>query len=364
MKQLDGFVKGDDCQDDDFSGLTQKILDNLETFKDDQLWRILINLEQLQKSPRSTSEAFQENIDELLAELDEICCERGRVWSQSELMKMSNVWFKLNYYSNFIEGALGRVRRGFIKLPKEIFIETLFYLTSCRRNIPLTFVEVRLKAMFDELTANELGIFCMSLYKNDVWIKDEDLVHKLYEKTFAEIDRIDEVTLQYFLKQLRISSEALHLGHLKKLCELLLKRINGYSLKTCVHIGLLGTNSEYCHQELIEAVVRRFNADIDQAIVRNFADLALIISHFNFKTDSGIEKELIAKIMTELKRRVDEVVKIPRALAVAMNNLTICGVHDEEIIEAVLTEKFCKLAYGEENFKRRDLQMNSIQLFS
>ena len=332
-----------------FSDSFHKTVENLQHFTDDQLINLLEILQRIvtETAEYRAEDSFKDDLHNVLTQLDEICCERGRIWSQHQLLKACHLWFKTKFYSKFIEGALSKLRRGFLKLPKDIFIETLFYLTTCRRNIPLTFLEVRMNGMFDELTTNEIGIFCMSLYKNDVWIKEILTVHKLYDKAFAEIESIAEITLQYFLKQLRVSSEPDHVEKLKKLCDVLLHKIDHYSLKTCLYIGLLGTNSGHCHQKLIEAVVNRFNKEIDQAIVKNFTELTFMLSHFNFKTESGIEKELMTKIIKELKLRVDEVVKVPRSLPIVMNNLAMCGIHDDEIMKTVLTEKFYRFAYGE-----------------
>lgn len=330
--------------DEKFDALIYRLIEILPNCRDDQLVKIL-NI--LQKIPTNKS------VGELCSRLDDICYERGRNWSQSMLLTICSLWFKLDMHSKFIEGALTKLRRGFNKLPKDIFIGTLFYLTVCRREVPLTFIEHRFIEHFDELTSNEIGIFCLSLYKNESWIKNTEVVDKLYDKAITEIDSIEEIALQNFLKQLRLSSEPMHLTKLNALCEILLPRIEKYDLKTCLHIGLLGTNSQFCHQQLVEAVLRRFNNDIENAIVKNFPELTYILGLFNFKSESGVEKELIARIVSELKLRVDEVIRVPNCLAITMNNLTMCGVYDTEIIEAILSQKFIKFTYGEiENLNR------------
>jgi hypothetical protein len=322
--------------------LNDRLIEKLPKFNDDQLIQILVAL---QRFPRKNENA--RNFNELWTELDGICFERGRNWSQLMLLKMCSLWFKINVHSKFIEGALTKLRRGVFKLPKEIFIGTIFYLTVCRRDLPLTLLEVRFSEIFDELTNNEIGIFCLSLYKSECWIKDVEIVDKLYSRTIADISTIEEVTLQYFLKQIRLSSEPCHAEKMKILCNVLVPRIDTYCLKTCLHIGLLGTNSQYCHQELVEAVTTRFHRDIKQAIVKDFPELSFVLGHFNFKTESAVEKELIEKIIEELKLRINEIVKVPSCLATTMNNLTFCGIHDIDIIKVVLSEKFIRFAYGE-----------------
>ena len=131
-------AKFDELQEN-LSDSFQKIVENLQHFTDDQLINLLEILQRFfteTAKENATKDSFKDECNKLLTKLDEICCERGRSWSQPQLLKACNLWFKTKFYSKFIESALSKMRRGFPKLPKDIFIETLFYLTTCRRDIP------------------------------------------------------------------------------------------------------------------------------------------------------------------------------------------------------------------------------------
>lgn len=66
----------------------------------------------------------------------------------------------------------------------------------------------------------------------------------------------------------------------------------------------------------------------------------------DFKTESGFEKDLLRKIIDELKLRVHEITQHPRCLAAFAHYLSFFGIYDNEVISSILNEDFIKFTYG------------------
>jgi hypothetical protein len=157
---------------------------------------------------------------------------------------------------------------------------------------------------------------------------------------------VRDITLVNILKALRYSSKPFHSEHMNVLFEQLSPRLDKYGILACLHIALLGTNLQNCHQLLIEKIIERFNKEITDVRLKDIERIALIVSLYDFESESGIEKELMKNILEELKKRVDEIVYHPKCLTSTVHYLTIKGVYDVDLIAASLKESFLTYAYG------------------
>lgn len=270
-------------------------------------------------------------------------------WKYPQVLRVCNLWLKL-YLSKvgaFTKKALFKICKKVDKLPADAFVEAMFYLNVCRTEIAMAEVELRFLKLFDELDINEISIICLSFFKTEKKIYTFELLEKLYDKTIKEIDNIEDISLVSILKTLRYSSGPPQANKMKQLCEALVPKVENYNLLGCLHISLLGTNLQYFNQDLIEKIVKRFNQDIKEIRLKDIERISFVLGLFDFKTESGIERELLGKIIVELKLRIDEILNHPRCFPSTAHYLSLCGIHDEEIIKSILKEDFIKFAYGE-----------------
>lgn len=344
---------------DEYDGIAQQLILKAPTLTDDQLMKVLSDMERFPE----TDNTYSKNFHGLFTTLDYVCCQRVRDWSHPTLLKFCNLWMKLNLskVGDFTGRALIKICRRIDRLPAKALVETMFYLSICRKAIVMSDVESRFFKVFDELDINEIGIMCLAFFKTETRVRTFELIARIYDKTAEKIDNIEDITIANILKTLRYSSDPQHAEKMKALSDLLVPKVSGCSLIACLHIGLLGTNLQICHQELMEAIVRRFNQDLPATRLKDIERITFALGLFDFKTESGIERELLWKTIDELKARVREIMMYPRCLAANAHYLTVCGVHDVDIIKSVLKEDFIKFAYGEEflSFEVRQRSMPS-----
>jgi hypothetical protein len=319
----------------------------IQNFDDDQLMKVL---KDLQRFPQTKS-TYSKNFHEVWCRLDEVCLERIKGWNQPILLKFCNPWLKLHLskMGKFTSKALTKVCRRIDRLSPKALVEAMFYVTVSKSVVVMVDVESRFMQIFDQLNINEIGIMCLAFFKTETKVKTHDLITRLYDKTIEDIDLIQDITLVNILKTLRYSSDPLHAPNMKALCDALLRNVDRYSLLACLHIAILGTNLQYLHQELFEAIVRRYNDNIKNIRLKDIERLTFAMGLYDFKTSSGVEKEFLLKVIEELKLRVEEVVTYPRCMSATAHYLTICGVYDIDIMKSVLMEKFVNFAYGRWN---------------
>lgn len=131
--------------------------------------------------------------------------------------------------------------------------------------------------------------------------------------------------------------------------ELLIKivpEIPRLSLLSCLHIILLGTDTQVCHEESTEIILKRFHLDLKNTRLKDLERISFVMGLFNFTSASHIEEQLAADILKELKTRVTEIMKYPRCFTSCLHYLTFKGYADAELISTTLDEEYIKLAYG------------------
>lgn len=100
------------------------------------------------------------------------------------------------------------------------------------------------------------------------------------------------------------------------------------------------------HPQSIELVIQRFLKDVDSARIKDMERICHVISLYDFKTESGIELDLMKKILEVSKDRTKEILKYPKCFPCMLHYMAIKGIYDEELITTVFNVEFVKHAYG------------------
>lgn len=336
---------------DEYDEFIKNLVLKLKSLRDDKILKVLDDLKRFPQTPNT----YTKNFHELWKELDKECIERSRNWKYPQMLKVCNLWLKLHLckIGDYTSKAVSKITRRVDRLPKDAFLEVMFYLTICRIKIPLTDVETKFLEVIDTLSINEIGIVCLAFFKTESSIRDAMLIDKIYDRTIESIASIEDITLVNILKTIRYSSEPIHSQRMALLSEVIIPHIHKFNLISCLHVALLGTNMQQLNQTMIETVVKRFNdADLKTTRLKEIERITFMLGLFNFKTKSGIERELLMKIVDELKLRVKEIMAFPKCLSACAYYLTLCGVYDIEIIKSVLKPDFINFAYGELTYFR------------
>lgn len=151
-----------------------------------------------------------------------------------------------------------------------------------------------------------------------------------------------------------------HVGFIERLYHAVdnqIPRLSGFS---CLHLAILGTHTQICHQKCIERIIDRFNSDIKSLRLKDFERIAFVLGLYDFESESRLEEKLCQNILDEVKNRVDDIVKYPKCLPLCLHFLTMKGYHDAEMINVVLNKPFLELSYGQNiNYEREIFSLDS-----
>lgn len=147
-------------------------------------------------------------------------------------------------------------------------------------------------------------------------------------------------------KILRYSAKPLHCNIMNELFEVLIDKIDTLNNFACLHASLMGTNLQNCNQKFIEKILFKMNANIDQLRLKDLDRMSLVVSLYDFESESGIEIEFMKNVQQQLRVRVDEIVKHARCYTTTLYYLSTKGIYDEELIGAGLKENFLQFAFG------------------
>lgn len=243
-----------------------------------------------------------------------------------------------------------KIARRIHQLSPNMFVETMFYLTTARTKIPMVDAERHFLDIMDELNINEISIVSLAFFKTESKLLNHETISKIYSKTIENIDSISEISLVSILKILRYSSKPQHDKDMELLSNAILPHMHKFGLISCLHIALIGTNLQYLHTELLKEIVLRFSKELKSTRLKDMERISFVISLFDFKPEGAMVEELLKNIIEELKLRVDEIVQYPKCFPATVHYLSIFGVYDEEFIKSVLKEKFIDFAYGKFNY--------------
>lgn len=86
-----------------------------------------------------------------------------------------------------------------------------------------------------------------------------------------------------------------------------------FNIETCASIAKFTTATRICNENLIQAVAQRFRANIHEARIKDFVQIAFAFAMFDFTGENGIEKTLSREILRELRRpeRDNEITECP-----------------------------------------------------
>ncbi|XP_011177260.2 FAST kinase domain-containing protein 5, mitochondrial [Zeugodacus cucurbitae] len=339
-------IKTNTCiSDSRFQHFCEFFCEQTHKLSDEQLLTALRLLSQL-----PTEATVRElNFMQLWNNLDVECCRRVERWSSDELLLVCDAWYTLNLarVSEYVWEALRKLGRKIRRMQPEQLVQAMFYCNVLRRPVFEMFdFEVNLARFADTMSLQELGVMSMGFFKTQTPIRNPELLDHLFKRLITEIQTVDDITLVSILKVLRYSSKIPQVPQIMELMEVLQTEISRISLMSCLHVALFGVELQCCHDGVLELVLQRFNQDIGNARLKDMERICLAISVFNYRSPTGVEQELCAKILSLLETKIDEIMKYPRCFVACLHYLTLCGHYNEEMITSVLDKRFVDLAYG------------------
>lgn len=323
-------------------------------FTDDQLIEALQIFTHLPESPAATTR----NFIECWNALDDNCVDRLKDWSFEQALYVCDLWYqlKLAKINTFNWNAIRKIGRKIRKLTPHQLVQAMFYCNLLREPmIEVYEFEHNLMKCIDQLSLNEIGVMSMGFFKTQTSIKSHDLLEIIFARLRTEIETVPDITCVNILKVLRYSSRPNVEWAITALLDSAVSQVPRFTLLTCLHLALMGTDIQLCHPKCFTAIIERFNNEIHRTRLKDMERISFVIGLYDFETESGIERKLCAKILAELKVRIPEITSYPRCFTSCLHYLSMKGFVDEELISSVLNDDFLKLAYGKNPLLGREI---------
>lgn len=336
--------------DDAFDAFIDHFTKACFTFSDDQLLDALKTMAYMPE----TNSLNTKNFVELWNSLDDACVERIDRWDIDRILLICDHWYILNLgkVNKFNWKTVMKLGRRLRRLEPHHLVQTMFYCNLMRSPVvEMIDFEVNMVRSIGRMNIDEIAVMCMGFFKTQTSIKSTELIMAIYGRLQAELDTVQDISFVNIIKALRYSSRIPHMDVMLELLDRVCAQIPRFSLLSCLHIILLGTDIQVCHTRSIETALKRFaaaaNSDAHEGIrLKDMERISFALSLFDFKSDTGIEHELSRYFLTEVKNRVTEIMKYPRCFPSCLHYLSMRGYADAELISSVLDEQFLKLAYG------------------
>lgn len=318
--------------------------EQLHRLTDEQLLGSLRALAEL-PSPDSTK---TNNYMELWNTLDIECCRRIERWSSSQLLLVSDAWYRLGLarIGEYVWLALKKLGRRVRKMPPEQLVQAMFLCNLLRRPVFEMFdFELNLARCVDQMTLGELGVMAMGFFKTQTPIRNPELLAQIYQRLGSELDTVEDIPLVALLKVLRYSSKLPQVEPLKRLLCALEPQVERVSLLACLHMALLGCDLQTCNDALVERILLRFERELESARLKDIERICLVMALFNVSSSSGVETRLAKRLPDLLRQRMEEILRHPRCFTNCLQFLTMRGIYDVELLGVALAPRFVQHAY-------------------
>ncbi|XP_063699937.1 FAST kinase domain-containing protein 5, mitochondrial-like [Culicoides brevitarsis] len=334
-----------------FDEIIDAFADRRHEFSDE----ILLDLLKLLMILPTTPSKNTRNYWDLWLAIEDVCLARVRSWDLGKRLLYVDHFHSLGLgkTSKLTHNVVMRMGRNIPKLPKDLFLQLLFFLNVTRDPIDeMIDIEKNWIHSMDDMTIEEVGVVCTGLFKTKTRIRDIRVLKKLYAKLHRHLDTVDSMTLSNILKQLEYSTKAKETYLVIELLDALTPHIHRFHLVSCLHIGTLGTDMQQCHEPSLKLVIQRFYNEFENARLKDLERIAFIIGLFDFKMPDGLERKLMEKIVNELDNRVDEVARYPSVFINLVHYLSIIDPTfvTPDMISLSLNPDFLIKAFGKNSF--------------
>lgn len=319
---------------------------------DDQLLDALKLLKFLPETPSKHTR----NYWDLWLAIEQVCLERYHHWDINKRLLTTDHFYQLNLgrSSKLSYDVAIRMGRKIPQLPKEQLLQLMFLLNVTRSAITeMIDIEVNLARSLHRMTIDEVAVVCMGFFKTETRIRDPIVLKLIYEKLKANLDTIESIPLVNIFKVLRHSSKNRDHFLITGLLDAIVPHLSRFSLMACLHVALLGTDLQQCHEKSLSIIVHRFVNEIDKARLKDIERISFIIGLYDFKTPEKLEHKLCQLILRELETRIDEIALYPRALSQTLSYLALIDpcYCSPEMISTCLNPEFLLAAYGKNYYK-------------
>lgn len=289
--------------------------------------------------------------EKLLTPLNEQCLDNYKTWPINEQLFALDAWHSFKHVNNFsfFNVALSDFLQNFDHLTNGPALQTMYYVAYAKWKFKPneeTTVIKKLEEIVNELTFDEVSIYCLALIKSECELNRSNLVKSLYKCLMkADFRNHDDIGVTGLIKAVRRFSTTSHMPELKDLQKKLVPFAQEANLKSLTHIIQLGSKQRAFNQQLIDVIIKRFLCNLDNLRNKDVERALLAISTFNQRTKNDIENEFVDNVQKYLLMSLDT--KFPTSIIRCISYLAILGVADKRLVDWALNPYTHSIAYGE-----------------
>lgn len=288
----------------------------------------------------------------LLAPLNDQCLENYKRWPIKEQLFALDVWHFANGVRNFpfFDTVLTDFLNEFHGLENGPALQTMYYVARTKRQLQPNeeaMVTKKLENIIENLTLDEISIYCLALVKSGCNVNSLSLIKSLYDCLMTnDLRHYDDIGVTGVIKAVRRFSTTDQLAELKELQAKLVPFADKASLIALTHIIQLGAKQRIFNTQLIDVIIRRFLQNLDKLRIKDVERALLAISTFNHKANNNaIEKQFCDKVQEYLLMSLDT--KFSASLIRCISYLVVLGIADARLIDWALSTEVHAHVYGE-----------------
>lgn len=298
--------------------------------------RLISVVDQLQKHKPTD---FTSLNGKLAYSLNNQCLENYKKWPINIQLYALDIWHFINGAKEIpiFEELLRNFLTTFEELKNGPSLQVMYYVAWSKRkfnsNEEMT-VTNKLQAIVNELSLDEISIYCLALVKNDSQINSPSLVKSLYDCLMKnDLRNYDNIGVTGVIKAVRRFSTADHINDLKNLQNQLVPFAKQADLMALTHIIQLGCKQRVFNQDLIELILDRFLNRLDKLRIKDVERALLTISTCNYK-NSAIQTQFLNNVQDHLLLSLNT--KFSSSLIRCISYLSVCGIVNMKLIDWAL----------------------------
>uniref|UniRef100_A0AAR5Q8N4 FAST kinase-like protein subdomain 2 domain-containing protein n=2 Tax=Dendroctonus ponderosae TaxID=77166 RepID=A0AAR5Q8N4_DENPD len=327
-----------------FDCLVDGLMDNCENLTDSELLQLLQTLLEYPKCRPPTIGNFHD----VWSCLDDICCWKMKDWDIETVFIFGDLWFKLGLskIADFIFTVLDKFQYKADRLTKDQLVHMFFYFNVCRkRSIDFEY-EFALQHKVHEMNVDEMAVVALGYFKTQTRIKIEPILEAVIREVTSSAMGIHEITLSGIMKALRFSYPHKQSSQINVMCNNLLPELDRFSTLACLHVALLATGVQTCHQGILRKCSQKIVEDVANIRLKDIERMLNVLTMFNFDpiTKPDIYNLLFEEIHKD--RRLSEINMYPNCLPSALHYFSLRGIYSYELMNRILDPEFISITFG------------------
>ncbi|KAK7868860.1 hypothetical protein R5R35_014187 [Gryllus longicercus] len=344
-----GPQNGREITEEAFNNICDAVKAKCSEMKDEHL---LGALRDLSRWP-ITRDVKARNFD-MWAALDAACTPRTKGWTRAELLLAADHWYRLGLVrsSKFMVACMRRLCRKPHKLTAAQLVQTMFYLNAQRRHAAVAEafeMEHALESCAERLSLEDLALVAAGYFKTERKIRSERLLGRMVEVAGEGAAAAPDVLLAALMKVMRYSLPLSMIDQLYAMQERVLPHVPRFSLMTCTHVVLAGTNAQVLHERLVLAVAERFAREAGAARIKDLERMALALGLFGVAPPPDARPCIFEALQRELRdpARAKELAAYGRCLPRVLYFLSLCGVYPLDLLQRAMHPDYLDQHFGD-----------------